>query len=103
MKHRAPSYPRLLSSVSRDFDVSIALGPRLALRITAAHQLLLPNPAGLDENNYDKAACQEAFDRYKACKKQEVRAGPGPGVALGSGSSAGDRSRTPAYLGPPPG
>ena len=27
---------------------------------------------GLDEANYDKSKCQDYFDAYKECKKQEV-------------------------------
>jgi len=27
---------------------------------------------GLDKANYDRAACQEEFEAYKECKKQEV-------------------------------
>lgn len=27
---------------------------------------------GLDEANYDKSKCQDHFDAYKECKKQEV-------------------------------
>ncbi len=30
------------------------------------------NPAGLDRNNYDRAACETFFEEYKECKKREV-------------------------------
>lgn len=29
--------------------------------------------AGLETNHFNKEKCQDAFDSYKACKKQEVR------------------------------
>ena len=29
--------------------------------------------AGLEENDYDRKQCQEFFDAYKECKKEEVR------------------------------
>lgn len=34
---------------------------------------LRPCPdAGLDKNDYDRNQCQEVFDAYKNCKKEEV-------------------------------
>lgn len=27
---------------------------------------------GLERNNYDKSKCQEEFERFKACQKEEV-------------------------------
>ena len=54
---------------SAPYDCSLTgLAPGTTYEVTAASLC-----TGLDKNNYDKAACEEAFLRYKACKKQEVR------------------------------
>ena len=41
-----------------------------------------PLLAGLDKNDYDRSKCQEFFDAYKDCKKEEVRSAQRAGGRL---------------------
>ena len=58
------------------------------LKADGCASLYTASLACLERAGYDKEACQDAFDAYKACRATEVRGGRKGGGWVGAGASA---------------